>query len=460
MSEKVKSYRELLVWQKSIELVKEIYKVIKMFPKEETYALCDQLRRSAVSIPSNIAEGQARQHTGEFKQFLFIALGSLAELDTQLVIANGLGYLKTEGLDRLNGQIAELQKMIRGLVSKLITHHSPLTTNKGFTLVELLIAMAIASVVGMAGVAVFSSSNWAYKLNEDVAEAQQNARVAMERLSKDIRAAGFGLPDPPFSITFTGLPITFVGQFVGSITLTSPVTVTTSGGSTNSDAITVLGIGYEVGKLVGQVAGPPVSGENLSSATSICVEDSDGRFTTQFSNRKYINIGGAVYRELTAAPGIACGGTGKQLTLATPLDKNYPNDTPVFIIQAIQYSIENDCTVSNPCYNLKSNDATELRGTGNQVLAENIEDIQFAYGVDAVPLDGKMDSTTLSNDPITDDSTIVAVRATVVAKARNKDMRGATFTRPLIEDRTSASDNYRRRTLTKIIKLRNPRTGG
>jgi len=90
MSEKVKSYRELLVWQKSIELVDEIYKVIKMFPKEETYALCDQLRRSAVSIPSNIAEGQARQHTGEFKQFLFIALGSLAELDTQLVIANRL----------------------------------------------------------------------------------------------------------------------------------------------------------------------------------------------------------------------------------------------------------------------------------------------------------------------------------------------------------------------------------
>ncbi len=331
---------------------------------------------------------------------------------------------------------------------------------RGFTLVELLIAMAIASVVGMAGVAVFSSSNWAYKLNEDVAEAQQNARVSMERLSKDIRAAGFGLPDPPFSITFTGLPSTFVGQSAGSITLTSPVTVTTSGGSTNSDAITVLGIGYEVGKLVGQVAGPPVSGENLSNATDICVEDSEARFATQFSNRKYINIGGALYKELTAAPGTVCGGTGKKLTLATTLDKNYPNDTPVFIVQAVQYSIENDCTVSNPCYNLKSNDATELRGTGSQTLAENIEDIQFAYGVDADG-NGTMDSATGFQNTVSGPISIAAVRATVVAKARNKDMRGATFTRPLIEDHSaSSSDNYRRRILTKILKVRNPRTGG
>ena len=74
-------------------MFKEIYRLIKVFPKKEIYALCDQLRHSAVSVPSNIAEDQARQHTGEFKQFLFVALGSLAELDAQLVIANTLGYL-------------------------------------------------------------------------------------------------------------------------------------------------------------------------------------------------------------------------------------------------------------------------------------------------------------------------------------------------------------------------------
>src|SRR3989344_1640649 len=107
---------------------------------------------------------------------------------------------------------------------------------QGFSLVELLISMAIASIVGMAGYVIFSSSNWSYKVQEDVSEAQQNVRVAMERLAKDIRMAGFGLPDPPFSIT--------IGT---SGALTAPITVTNS--STGFDTITVLGIGYEAGKL-------------------------------------------------------------------------------------------------------------------------------------------------------------------------------------------------------------------
>ena len=95
MSGKVKSYRDLLIWQKSIEMVKKIYELVRKFPKEETYLLGDQLKRAAISIPSNIAEGQgqARQHTPEFKQFLYISLGSLAELNTQLIIAKELGYI-------------------------------------------------------------------------------------------------------------------------------------------------------------------------------------------------------------------------------------------------------------------------------------------------------------------------------------------------------------------------------
>lgn len=325
---------------------------------------------------------------------------------------------------------------------------------RGFTLVELLIAMAIASVVGMAGVAVFSSSNWAYKLNEDVAEAQQNARVSMERLSKDIRAAGFGLPDPPFSLSLGG-------------TWTSPITVTTSGGTGNSDSITILGIGYEAGALVGESAG-----QNASTSTYICYKktaDTEekliGTDNMVRANRQYISLNGISFATLNTGSTATgeCGGVSgsKRLPLSSPstLDRQYKDDTPVFIIQAVTYSIQNDCTVSNPCWNLKSNDLTELRGSGNQVLAENIEDIQFAYGVDADG-NGNMDSSTLSNDP-TDDSSIVAVRATVVAKARNKDMRGSTFTRPAIEDHSaSSSDNYRRRILTKILKVRNPRTGG
>lgn len=83
MGEKVKSYKDLLIWQKGIEIVKEIYKLIRRFQKEETYVLSDHLKRAAISIPLNIAEGQARQHTLEFKQFLYISLGSLAELNTK-----------------------------------------------------------------------------------------------------------------------------------------------------------------------------------------------------------------------------------------------------------------------------------------------------------------------------------------------------------------------------------------
>ena len=87
MSSEIKSYRDLLIWKKGIELVREIYILTRNFPKLEKFVLIDQIHRAAISIPSNIAEGQTRQYSKEFKQFLYIALGSLAELDTQLIIA-------------------------------------------------------------------------------------------------------------------------------------------------------------------------------------------------------------------------------------------------------------------------------------------------------------------------------------------------------------------------------------
>ncbi|HSV86226.1 MAG TPA: four helix bundle protein [Levilinea sp.] len=89
----VRSYRDLIVWQKGIELAKRIYMITKKFPSSEVYGLTNQLRRAAVSIPSNIAEGQSRQSTKEFIHFLHISLGSLSELDTQIVIAKELEYL-------------------------------------------------------------------------------------------------------------------------------------------------------------------------------------------------------------------------------------------------------------------------------------------------------------------------------------------------------------------------------
>lgn len=119
MSEKVQSYRDLKVWQKGIELVKFVYALQAKFPKHELYGLSDQLRRSAVSVPSNIAEGQARQHTREFRQFLHVALGSAAEVDTQLIIARELGYLTEADLLEAENHINELRRMTYGLLAKL-----------------------------------------------------------------------------------------------------------------------------------------------------------------------------------------------------------------------------------------------------------------------------------------------------------------------------------------------------
>jgi four helix bundle protein len=111
------NFRDLLVWQKALSLVTEIYRMTKGFPPEERYSLTSQIRRSAVSIPSNIAEGQARLTFGEFRQFLGHAKGSLAELETQLLIAENLGYLH-EPHD-LCARIAEVGRMLSGLLASL-----------------------------------------------------------------------------------------------------------------------------------------------------------------------------------------------------------------------------------------------------------------------------------------------------------------------------------------------------
>lgn len=95
MNKKIRNHKDLKVWKKSVDLVDNIYRITESFPNKEIYGLTNQLRRSAVSIPSNIAEGAARGSKKEFIQFLYIALGSLAEVETQMIIASRLGYLNT-----------------------------------------------------------------------------------------------------------------------------------------------------------------------------------------------------------------------------------------------------------------------------------------------------------------------------------------------------------------------------
>lgn len=114
-----RNYRDLVVWQDSIQLAKAIYKLTEKFPKHETYALADQIRRAAVSVPSNIAEGQARKAPGDFRRFLHIALGSLAEVDTQLVLAQEFGYLTDSDVHKMFEQIQLLRKKLYALINSL-----------------------------------------------------------------------------------------------------------------------------------------------------------------------------------------------------------------------------------------------------------------------------------------------------------------------------------------------------
>ena len=113
----VQSYRDLVAWNKAMELVTEIYRVTQNFPKEELFGLMSQLRRAAVSIPSNIAEGKGRLSKGEFRQFLGNARGSLAEVETQILIAQNLSYLDEPEINRLLAMVEEVGKVLNGVLS-------------------------------------------------------------------------------------------------------------------------------------------------------------------------------------------------------------------------------------------------------------------------------------------------------------------------------------------------------
>jgi four helix bundle protein len=114
--EKLNNFKQLKIWQKGMEVVKETYKLTLQFPKEELYGLSSQIRRAATSIPLNIAEGFKRFHNAEYKQFLRISLGSAAELETALLIAINLNYLKNENIENTLQKLEELSKMTGKLI--------------------------------------------------------------------------------------------------------------------------------------------------------------------------------------------------------------------------------------------------------------------------------------------------------------------------------------------------------
>lgn len=114
------TYKDLVAWQKAMELVTEVYRCTDGFPKEEIYGLTSQIRRAAVSIPANIAEGQGRLTPGEFRQFLGYARGSLLELETLITVAANLNYLDREKLTSLSARSAEVGKLLNGLLNSIV----------------------------------------------------------------------------------------------------------------------------------------------------------------------------------------------------------------------------------------------------------------------------------------------------------------------------------------------------
>jgi four helix bundle protein len=116
---KVSTYKDLLIWQKGIQIVKEVYLVTNDFPKEEMYGLQSQIRRSSISIPSNIAEGWGRNYSKSYIQFLKYSRGSLLELETQIIIAHELNYISIEKFNKIQGLITEESKMLNAFIKSI-----------------------------------------------------------------------------------------------------------------------------------------------------------------------------------------------------------------------------------------------------------------------------------------------------------------------------------------------------
>ena len=122
-SEMLKNYKELNVWQKSYELCLKIYQITAKFPNEERYGLTSQIRRSVVSIPSNIAEGYGRKTTLDYIRMLYISYGSVCELETQILLTGDLGFIDKGELDTARKDIAEIERMLKALIKALENKH-------------------------------------------------------------------------------------------------------------------------------------------------------------------------------------------------------------------------------------------------------------------------------------------------------------------------------------------------
>jgi four helix bundle protein len=119
MEGKISTYKDLIVWQKSIQLVTDIYALTKTFPSDERYGMVSQLNRAVISVPSNIAEGWGRELSKNYLQFLRVSQGSLMEVETMILISKNLGYINETNFKELNKKIEEVGKILQGLIKSV-----------------------------------------------------------------------------------------------------------------------------------------------------------------------------------------------------------------------------------------------------------------------------------------------------------------------------------------------------
>lgn len=187
------SYKKLTVWQKAIDLATLIYKLTEQFPKSELYGLVNQMRRASVSIASNIAEGQQRNNLKEYIQFLSIANGSVAELETQIIIAKNL--YKNIDFSDANKIIIEIQKMLTVLIKNLknkqkdsLTFNLKPKTSSGFSIIELLVAISLFVIIISMAVTIFLRALKTQKSALLLMESNDNVALAIEGMAREIRS--------------------------------------------------------------------------------------------------------------------------------------------------------------------------------------------------------------------------------------------------------------------------------
>lgn len=184
---KLSSFRNLSVWRKAGDLAVLIYSATEKFPKSELYGLTSQMRRAAVSISSNLAEGWKRIHKKEKMQFYSVAHGSAAELESQIEIARRLGFLADDEYGKSLSLTEEVSKMINGLIKSLTSRLSLLNPQAGFTLVEVIVAIALFSVVVSIAAGGFVTALRSQRQVAALIAADNNVSLVLEQMARELR---------------------------------------------------------------------------------------------------------------------------------------------------------------------------------------------------------------------------------------------------------------------------------